>query len=109
MQKTLENDENTWYFSFDAVIDSSGAHTQVERQKINENDAEEILRIIKNQQLVTIVRQYEEPDDDGLIALDETTYRLSFDFTDGTSKSAPIEAGEELISAFYALAAEKIH
>ena len=47
-----------------------------------------------------MVRQYEEPDDDGLIALDETTYRLSFDFTDGTSKSAPIEAGEELISAF---------
>ena len=89
---TLEKDENTWYFSFDAVIDGSGAHTQVERQKINENDAEEILRIIKNQQLVTMVRQYEEPDDDGLIALDETTYRLSFDFTDGTSKSAPIEA-----------------
>ena len=106
---TLEKDENTWYFSFDAVIDGSGAHTEVERQKINENDAEEILRIIKNQQIVTMVRQYEEPDDDGLIALDETTYRLSFDFTDGTSKSAPIEAGEELISAFYALAAEKIH
>ena len=56
-----------------------------------------------------MVRQYEEQDDDGLIALDETTYRLSFDFTDGTSKSAPIEAGEELISAFYAIAAEKIH
>ena len=106
---TLEKDENTWYFSFDAVIDGSGAHTEVERQKINENDAEEILRIIKNRQLVTMVRQYEEPDDDGLIALDETTYRLSFDFTDGTSKSAPIEAGEELISAFHALAAEKIH
>ena len=105
---TLEKDENTWYFSFDAVIDSSGAHTQVERQKINDN-AEEILRIIKNQQLVTTVRQYKKPDDDGLIALDETTYRLSFDFTDGTSKSAPIEAGEELISAFYALASEKIH
>ena len=106
---TLEKDENTWYFSFDAVIDSSNAHTQVERQKINENDAEEILRIIKNQQLVTMVRQYEEPDDDGLIALDETTYRLSFDFTDGTSKSAPIKAGEELISAFHALAAANVH
>lgn len=106
---TLEKDENTWYFSFDAVIDSSNAHTQVERQKINENDAEEILRIIKNQQLVTMVRQYEEPDDGGLIALDETTYRLSFDFTDGTSKSAPIKAGEELISAFHALAAVNVH
>ncbi len=106
---TLEEDEKNWYFSFDAVIDGSGAHTEVERQKISENDAEEILRIIKETQLVTMVRQYEEPDDDGLIALDETTYRLSFGFTDGTSKSAPIEAGEELISAFRALAAEKIH
>ena len=91
------------------MVDGSGTHTEVERQKINENDAEEILRIIKNRQLVTMVRQYEEPDDDGLIALDETTYRLSFDFSDGTSESAPIEAGEELISAFHALAAEKIH
>lgn len=56
-----------------------------------------------------MVRQYEEPDDDGLIAMDETTYRLSFDFTDGTSKSAPIKAGEELISAFHALAEVNIH
>ena len=104
---TLEKNDNTWYLSFDAVVDGSGTHTEVERQKINENDAEGILRIIKNRQLVTMVRQYEEPDDDGLIALDETTYRLSFDFSDGTSESAPIEAGEELISAFHALAAEK--
>ena len=106
---TLEKNDNTWYLSFDAVVDGSGTHTEVERQKINENDAEGILRIIKNRQLVTMVRQYEKPDDDGLIALDETTYRLSFDFSDGTSESAPIEAGEELISAFHALAAEKIH
>lgn len=106
---TLEKNDNTWYLSFDAVVDGSGTHTEVERQKINENDAEGILRIIKNRQLVTTVRQYEKPDDDGLIALDETTYRLSFDFSDGTSESAPIEAGEELISAFHALAAEKIH
>lgn len=106
---TLEKDENSWYFSFDAVIDSSGVHTQVERQKINEIDAEEILRIIKKTQLVTMVRQYEKPDDDGLIVMDETTYSLSFDFTDGTSKSAPIEAGEELISAFHALAAANFH
>lgn len=106
---TLEKNDNAWYFSFDAVVDGSGTHTEVERQKINDNDAEEILRIIKNRQLVTTVRQYEKPDDDGLIVLDETTYILSFDFTDGTSKSAPIEAGEELIGAFHALAEEKLH
>ena len=79
------------------------------KRRDNENDAEEILRIIKNRQLVTMVRQYEKPDDDGLIAMDETTYRLSFDFTDGTSKSAPIKAGEELISAFHALAVVNFH
>ncbi len=45
---TLEKNENDWYFSFDAVIDSSGVHTEVEKQRIDEHNAEEILKIIKN-------------------------------------------------------------
>ena len=34
---TLEKNENDWYFSFDAVIDSSGVHTEVEKQRIDEH------------------------------------------------------------------------
>ena len=106
---TLEKNENAWYFSFDAVIDGSGVHTEVERQMIDEHDAKEILRIIEEQQLVTMVRQYEEPPDDGILALDETLYGISFGFSDGSSINAPIYAGEELREAFYTLATVKIH
>ena len=100
---TLEKNENDWYFSFDAVIDSSGVHTEVEKQRIDEHNAEEILKIIKEQQLVAKVRQYEPPDD-GISVLDETTYGISFDFPDGSSVHAPINAGSELSDAFYSLA-----
>ena len=101
---TLEKNENDWYFSFDAVIDSSGVHTEVEKQRIDEHNAEEILKIIKEQQLVAKVRQYEPPPDDGISVLDETTYGISFDFPDGSSVHAPIDAGSELSDAFYSLA-----
>ena len=101
---TLAKSENEWYLSFDAVIGSSGVHTEVERQRIDERDAKEILRIIKEQQLVARVRQYEPPPDDGISVLDETTYGISFDFPDGSSIHAPINAGSELSDAFYSLA-----
>ena len=106
---TLEKNENVWYFSFDAVIDSSGAHTEVERQRIDEHDAKEILQIIKEQQLVAKVRLYETPPDDGISVLDETVYGISFGFLDGSSIEAPIDAGEELREAFYILSTVKIN
>lgn len=105
----LEKNENVWRFSFDAEIDRNGGHTEVEMQRIEEDAAEEILRIVKKQQLVTRVKQYEAPPDDDIFALDETTYRTSFEFADGSSIDAPIDTGAELIDAFYYLAKVKIH
>ena len=105
----LEKNEGVWLFSFDAEIDRSGGHTEAENQRIEEDAAEEILRIVKERQLVTRVKQYEVPPDDGIFALDETTYWTSFEFADGSSIDAPIDAGAELIDAFYSLAKIKIH
>lgn len=105
----LEKNEGVWLFSFDAEIDRSGGHTEAENQRIEEGAAEEILRIVKERQLVTRVKQYEVPPDDDIFALDETTYWTSFEFADGSSIDAPIDAGAELIDAFYSLAKIKIH
>lgn len=105
----LEKNEGVWLFSFDAEIDRSGGHTEAENQRIEEDAAEEILRIVKERQLVTRDKQYEVPPDDDIFALDETTYWTSFEFADGSSIDAPIDAGAELIDAFYSLAKIKIH
>lgn len=105
----LEKNEGVWLFSFDAEIDRSGGHTEAENQRIEEDAAEEILRIVKERQLVTRVKQYEVPPDDDIFALDETTYWTSFEFADDSSIDAPIDAGAELIDAFYSLAKIKIH
>lgn len=105
----LEKNEGVWLFSFDAEIDRGGGHTEAENQRIEEDAAEEILRIVKERQLVTRVKQYEVPPDDDIFALDETTYWTSFEFADGSSIDAPIDAGAELIDAFYSLAKIKIH
>jgi len=105
----LEKNEGVWLFSVDAEIDRSGGHTEAENQRIEEDVAEEILRIVKERQLVTRVKQYEVPPDDDIFALDETTYWTSFEFADGSSIDAPIDAGAELIDAFYSLAKIKIH
>lgn len=105
----LEKNEGVWLFSFDAEIDRSGGHTEAENQRIEEDAAKEILRIVKERQLVTRVKQYEVPPDDDIFALDETTYWTSFEFADGSSIDAPIDAGAELIDAFYSLAKIKIH
>ena len=105
----LEKNEGVWLFSFDAEIDRSGGHTEAENQRIEGDAAEEILRIVKERQLVTRVKQYEVPPDDDIFALDETTYWTSFEFADGSSIDVPIDAGAELIDAFYSLAKIKIH
>ena len=73
-------------------------------QQIGEADAEEILRIVKEQQLITNVKEYEELPDEEVYALDETIYRISFEFADGSSIDAPIDAGNELVHGFYQLA-----
>lgn len=104
----IEKEGDDWFFSFDAVVDSGGVRTEVENQRIGEEDAKEILRIVKEQRLVASVSEYKEPPDDGIYVLDETIYRTSFTFTDGRSVYAPIDAGSELTDAFYHLAAEEV-
>ena len=101
---TMQKEGYDWFLSYDAAIDDSGIHTEAQDQQIGEADAEEILRIVKEQQLITSVKEYEELPDEEVYALDETIYRTSFEFADGSSIDAPIDAGNELVQGFYQLA-----
>ena len=100
----LEKEADSYFLSFNAAIDDSVGPIEAEGQRIDGESAEKIFAIVEEQQLVNRVLQYEEPEDDGEFALDETTYTTRFEFADGNSIYAPIDAGEELTEAFYQLA-----
>lgn len=101
---TMKKEGYDWFLSYDAAIEDCGIHTEAQDQQIGEADAEEILRIVKEQQLITSAKEYEELSDEEVYALDETIYRISFEFADGSSIDAPIDAGNELVHGFYQLA-----
>ena len=55
------------------------------------------------------MKEYEEPPDNDIFALDETTYQTSFEFADGNSIYAPIDAGNELIDGQHKELIDKIN
>ena len=101
---TLETDGYDWFLSFGAVLDGTGGYTQGEKLRLEVHDEEEILRIIREEQLVARVKRYEESENEKETAYADTTYQTSFRFADGSSLCAPIQAGAELVEAFYSLA-----
>lgn len=92
--------------SFSAVLDPADGLEEEEELVIGTKDTEAILHIIKEQQLIEKVKQYEPPTGgDGTAGTDETVYRLSFQFADGSQISAPTDPGTELMDLFYSIAA----
>ena len=71
---------------------------------IGKDDVDEILAIIKEQQLVTKAKQHEPSADDSNAACAETGCWISFRFMDGSSACTPIEEENELFDIFYSLA-----
>ena len=97
---SIDKEEGIWFLSCDAVVDDERICAEEEALRIGDGDAEEILAVVREQQLVGQVVQYEEPEDDGTFVLDETTYGTAFVFTDDSRVYAPIDHGDELTEAF---------
>ena len=92
--------------SFSAVLDPADGLEEEEELVIGTKDTEAVIHIIKEQQLIEKVKQYEPPaDGDGTADPDETVCQLSFQFADGSQISAPIDPGAKLIDLFYSIAA----
>lgn len=105
---SLEKTEDNWFLSFDCAADCVGYHTNAEKIPVDTEEAEEILRTVRERRLISEVLSYEAPSESDIYVLDETTYNTSFAFSDGSSVHAPISAGRELTDAFYSLAGRKI-
>lgn len=105
---SLEKTEDNWFLSFDCAADCVGYHTNAEKIPVDTEEAEEILRTVRERRLISEVLSYEAPSESDVYVLDETTYNTSFAFSDGSSVHAPISAGRELTDAFYSLAGRKI-
>lgn len=105
---SLEKTEDNWFLSFDCAVDCVGYHTNAEKIPVDTEEAEEILRTVRERRLVSEVLSYEAPSESDVYVLDETTHNTSFAFSDGSSVHAPISAGRELTDAFYSLAGRKI-
>lgn len=101
---TLETDGYDWFFSFSTILDCAGGYAEEEKLPIQAHDAEEVLRIIKEQQLIVKAKEYKEPTEDSSTAPGEMTYQISFWFMDGSSISAPIYGETELMDILYSLA-----
>ena len=92
--------------SFSAVLDPADGLEEEEELVIGTKDTEAVIHIIKEQQLIEKVKQYEPTTGgDGTTDPDETVYRLSFQFADGSQISAPTDPGTELMDLFYSIAA----
>lgn len=105
---SLEKTEDNWFLSFDCAADCVGYHTNAEKIPVDTEEAEEILRTVRERRLISDVLSYEAPSESDVYVLDETTYNTSFAFSDGSSVHAPISADRELTDAFYSLAGRKI-
>lgn len=101
---TLERNEYECLLSFSAPLDDGDSHRQAEKREIGMEDEEEILRIVREEQLVEKVKQYDSAAKDGTAASEETACQICFQFADGSSACAPIDAESELMAAFYSLA-----
>ena len=79
----LETDGYDWFLSFGAVLDGTGGYTQGEKWRLEIHDEEEILRIIRQEQLVARVKQYKKSVNERETACAEATYQISFRFRSG--------------------------
>ncbi len=101
---SIDKVEGKWFFSCDAVVDDDRICVGEKVLQIDESDAEEVLAVVREQQFVSRVIQYEEPEDDGTFALDETTRGMSFVLADDSRIYAPVDPGPELTDAFCRIA-----
>lgn len=92
-----------WLFSAECFTDREYQRVELEDCPVTAEEANELLRIIREQDVISAVREYKEPKEEWF-ALDETTYDTSIRFTDGKSIRAATLVNKDIELFFYCLA-----
>ena len=103
---TFAKVDDEWQFSAGCFVDMEDEERlELENQPITEEEAQELLRIIREQDLIKSIRKYRKPYWRNFIqVLDETTYSTMLRFADGTEYDAEKSVGPELQAFCYRLA-----
>lgn len=96
-------DGKTPVFDADCFTHEWEVPTVLESVEIDEDEFEELLKIIEDNQLIQYAENYKQPSKSPILVLDDTTYAFCMDFTDGKSFLTN-DRQEELETYFYALA-----
>ena len=98
--------DDEWQFSASCFVENEDEdRLELENQPITEEEAQELLRIVREQDLIESIRKYRKPYWRKFIqVLDETTYSTMLRFADGTEYHAEKSVGPEIEAFCYRLA-----
>lgn len=99
----LKEKNGEWLFSAECVLDGNDEAVSVERLKIAQADADDILKIIEEQKLINFAKNYKEREEE-YFADDEASCCFSLEFKNGEAVFAKESPGKELEHTFYRLA-----
>lgn len=102
---SLKKADESWLFSADCSINREGPHIELEDCPVAQEEAEEIIEIIREQDIIESVRRFKKPNFKWH-ALDETTYYTSFLFADGKVISSAVFGSRDMEELFFCLAAK---
>ena len=98
----LRKSDGGWLLDADYATDTEQPHTAFEECSVTEEDAQELLAVVQEQDVIGKLRRYKKPKIKVQVA-DETTYYTSVLFTDGEQLGAATHISDGLVNGFYRL------
>ena len=99
----LRKSETGWLLDADYAVDTEQLRTEYEARPVTEEDAQELLTVVQEQDVIGKLRRYRKPKIKVQVA-DETTYYTSILFADGEQLAAATHISDDLVTCFYRLA-----
>lgn len=99
----LREKDDKWLLDAQFCIDSQSPQIEYENHHIEKEDVDELLNIIKEQEIIEKVQKYKEKKSNIIIS-DETIYCTSIQFKDGEMIMAKKQISQDLTNYFYSLA-----